>query len=266
MTEAAATAPVPPEFATAAAVVVGGTGGVGLATARRFAEAGVRRIGLVGRNPERGAAAAETLRRRHPDLEVCFVAGDVNQPAVAQQLTDELAERLDGIDLLVNSTTGSANPALLHDIPIEAIPDIVNHQMLGPLLMSRAVLPLMREQRSGSIVNIASDAAKHPTPGETVIGAGMAAIVMFTRAMAMEAKRDGIRVNAITPSLITDSGGYERVMSEPFSARLFQKAARLAALGVAEPVDIAELACFLSSPAARRITGQVVSPNGRISA
>ena len=129
-----------------------------------------------------------------------------------------------------------------------------------------AVLPHMRTKRGGVIVNIASDAAKHPTPGESVIGAAMAAIVMFSKTLAMEAKRDGIRVNAVTPSLIRDTGAYDRVMAEPFSAKLFEKAAGLASLGVAEPVDVADLVLFLCSPQARRITGQVVSPNGGISA
>ena len=124
----------------------------------------------------------------------------------------------------------------------------------------------MRERHGGVIVNIASDAAKVPTPGETVLGAAMAAIVMFTRTLAMEAKRDGIRVNAVTPSLVTRSGSHDRVMAEPFSAKLFAKASRLASLGVAEPADLAALIVFLCSPAARRITAQVISPNGGISA
>ena len=71
--------------------------------------------------------------------------------------------------------------------------------MLAPLLTSRVVVPWMRERNGGAIINIASDAAKVATPGETVIGAAMAGIVMFSRALAIEGKRDGIRVNGVTP-------------------------------------------------------------------
>src|SRR5699024_5961732 len=129
-----------------------------------------------------------------------------------------------------------------------------------------AVLPYMREQKSGSIINIASDAAKVATPGESVLGAAMAAIVMFTRTVAVEAKRDGIRANAITPSLIANTATAERVLSDGFSKKLFEKAAQSAQLGVAEPEDLAELVMFLAGPGSAKLTGQAISVNGGISA
>ncbi|MET8430687.1 SDR family oxidoreductase [Nocardia sp. NPDC004860] len=246
--------------------IVGGTSGVGLEVARRFVRAGTQRIGLVGRNTERGEKAAAHVRSLAPGVWSCFVSGDVNDPAEAGRVTGELRAALGGADILVNSTAAVFTPRLFHDTPPEDVPAILMQQAFGPINMCRAVLPDMRSQRGGVIVNVASDAAKYPTPGESVIGAAMAAIVMFSKTLAMEAKRDGVRVNAVTPSLITDTGAYDRVMAEPFSAKLFEKAARLAALGVAEPVDVAELILFLCGPQARRITGQVVSPNGGISA
>jgi 2-hydroxycyclohexanecarboxyl-CoA dehydrogenase len=82
----------------------------------------------------------------------------------------------------------------------------------------------------------------------------------------MEAKRDGIRVNALTPSLIGNTDVYARVMGDPFSAKLFTNAANLAHLGVAQPEDLAALMVFLASPAAARLTGQAISVNGGISA
>ena len=124
----------------------------------------------------------------------------------------------------------------------------------------------MREQKSGVIINVASDAAKVPTPGESVIGAAMAAIVMFTRTLAIEAKRDGVRANVLTPSLIGGTGAYDRVMTDPFSAKLFANAAKLAHLGVAQPDDLAAMMLFLAGPAAARLTGQAISINGGISA
>ena len=94
----------------------------------------------------------------------------------------------------------------------------------------------------------------------------MAGIVMFTRTLAMEAKRDSVRVNVITPSLIEGTLTYDRVMRDGFSAKLFEKAARMAHLGLSQPEDLAHLIVFLSSPEACRITGQAISPNGGISA
>jgi len=121
-------------------------------------------------------------------------------------------------------------------------------------------------QASGSIICVASDAAKVATPGEVAIGAAMAGIVMFCRGLAIEAKRSRIRVNCLTPSVVRGTPFYEQLMADPFSSRLFSKAERLASLGVVVPEDIAALVVFLAGPAASRLTGQTISVNGGISA
>jgi NAD(P)-dependent dehydrogenase (short-subunit alcohol dehydrogenase family) len=89
---------------------------------------------------------------------------------------------------------------------------------------------------------------------------------MFSKVAAMEAKRDGIRVNAVTPSLIAGTPTAENVLSDGFSKALFEKASSLAHLGVAEPEDLASLIVFLGGPASARLTGQAISVNGGISA
>src|SRR5690606_442138 len=127
------------------------------------------------------------------------------------------------------------------------------------------VLPYLRTQGGGSIVNIASDAAKVPTPGEAALGGAMAAIVMFTKVAALEARRDGVRVNVLTPSLIAGTTTAANVLSDGFSRKLFEKAAGQAHLGVAEPADLAAMAVFLGGPGAARLTGQAISVNGGIS-
>ena len=170
------------------------------------------------------------------------------------------------IDILVVSTAAAVLPRLLGDIEPADIASILVEQAAAPMVMSRAVLPGMRSRGSGAIVVVASDAAKSATPGETVIGAAMAAITMFARAMAMEVKRDGIRVNIVTPSLISGTPIYDRLMEDEFSARLFGKAAKLASLGVADADDVAATIAFLCSADAARITGQAISVNGGISA
>jgi NAD(P)-dependent dehydrogenase (short-subunit alcohol dehydrogenase family) len=248
------------EFADRAILIAGGTSGVGLACARRFRDLGATKIALMGRNAERGAKAQAALG--------CgiFLQGDANAPAAACETVALAEEAFGGIDVLVTSTAGSALPTLFADVPIEDIPAILADQALGPMIMARAVLPSMRERRSGAIVSVASDAAKSATPGEAIIGAAMASIVMFSRALAMEAKRDGIRVNVATPSLIADTPITERLMADPFSSALFGKAAKMAHLGVATAAEVADLLVFLSSDAASKITGQAVSVNGGISA
>jgi NAD(P)-dependent dehydrogenase (short-subunit alcohol dehydrogenase family) len=253
------------DFSGAAVLITGGTSGVGLATAVAFAQAGCRRLIVLGRNEERGKRAVDHVQKSVSGAEIEFMSVDANDPVAAEDAAAESQRRLGAIDVLVNSTVAPYSPTLLRNMPTEQIARVLTEQALGPLLMSRAVLPYMSQQRSGSIINVASDAAKVPTPGETCIGAAMAAIVTFSRTLALEAKRDGVRVNVITPSLIVDTGSYDRAMNEDFSKKIFDRIISQAHLGLTEPADLANLALFLASPMSRLITGQVVSVNGGIS-
>lgn len=249
-----------------AVIIVGGTSGVGLAAARRFAEAGARAIALIGRNVERGARAVDTVNKAVPKAQVVFSQGDSIEVASATAAFESAREAIGGVDVLINTTAASYVPRLLFQTELADIEPMLVQQALAPMIMCRLALPHMRAQKSGVIVNVASDAAKVPTPGESVIGAAMAAIVVFSRTLAIEAKRDGIRVNALTPSLIGATDVYDRIMADPFSAKLFSNAAKLAHLGVAQPEDLAAMMLFLASPEAARLTGQAISINGGISA
>ena len=254
------------ELTDSGVVITGGSSGIGLAAAERFVQAGVPRLVIIGRNVDRGTAARDRVQAAAPGARVEFVSADCNDPGIAAEAIERAATAVEGIDVLVNATAATFVPDLLYDIPVADIPLILAQQALAPLLMTRLALPMMRARRGGVIINIASDAAKVPTPGESMIGAAMAAIVTFTRTVAMEAKRDGIRVNALTPSLVEGTATAERILREGFSAKLFSKAGSLAHLGVSTPADQAELILFLASPETARLTGQAISLNGGISA
>jgi 2-hydroxycyclohexanecarboxyl-CoA dehydrogenase len=253
-------------YSDSGVAITGGTAGIGLATAKAFTTAGVRRLVLLGRSAERGADACRAVRAAAPDADVHYVKVDACDEADVDRATQEARGLLGSIDVLVNSISGDYRPELLVRTPPAAMTDILTRVVMPPIYMTRAVLPWMCEQRGGSVVNIASDAAKVATPGESVIGAGMAAIVMFSRTVAIEAKRDGVRVNAITPSLVSGTESSARALKDGFSARLFAKATTMASLGVASPEDVAELIVFLGGPGSARLTGQAVSVNGGISA
>jgi 2-hydroxycyclohexanecarboxyl-CoA dehydrogenase len=258
--------PVVRTYEESAVVIAGGSSGVGLASAHGFAAAGVTRIALLSRNEERGLAAREAVRERAPHAQVEFVRVDADDVDQVLAATDRANELLGGIDVMVSSLASGYRPDLLFRLDPHELASILTRQALPPIYFTRAVLPYMREQGGGSIINIASDAAKVATPGETVLGGAMAAIVMFSRTAAIEAKRDGIRVNALTPSLIAGTATAERVLADGFSKKLFESATKLAHLGVAEPDDLASLVVFLGGPASARLTGQAISVNGGISA
>lgn len=257
-----------PSFADSAALIVGGTSGVGLASAIQLARAGVARIGLVGRNAERGEQARRAVLTAVPDARVEFVQGDANLLEQARRVTDEARARLGTIDILLNCTMDMSRyrPEPLVKLAAEDIGPTLLAVTMAPMQMCRLVLPMMQERRGGVIINVASDAAKVPTPGETVLGAAMAAICVFSRTLAMEAKRFGVRVNCLTPSLIGGTPTAEHVQQGGFSAKLFEQVKSMASLGVCVPEDLAAMIVFLASPAAAKITGQVISVNGGISA
>ncbi len=248
------------------ALLCGGTAGIGLASAQALLAEGVKKIMLVGRKPERGAAAKAALAAEFPGADIRFCAADLGQPEGAEVAAQACLAAFGRIDTLLSCAGGDPMPRLLHETPLADLPRIIGGTSASVLLPVRAALPAMMAQRGGSIICIASDAAKVATPGEVCIGAAMAAIVMFCRALAIEAKRSGIRVNCLTPSIVRDTPLYDALMRDAFAGKLFAKAEGLAKLGVVVPDDLAALVAFLSSPAAARLTGQTISVNGGISA
>jgi NAD(P)-dependent dehydrogenase (short-subunit alcohol dehydrogenase family) len=258
--------PLVRELADSTVLIAGGTSGIGLASAMAFGRAGVGRIAILGRNEERGRTARLQVETRCPGAEVLFIAADAMKADDVQRAVDATVGAFGSLDVVVGSTASSYRPELIYRMPAEDLGGTLNAMVLPPMLLTHSAMVVMKEQGGGSIINIASDAAKVATPGESALGASMAAIVMFSRVAAIEGKRDGIRVNAVTPSLVLGTATAEHVLSDGFSKRLFEKAAELAHLGVAEPDDLASLIVFLGSPAASKLTGQAISVNGGISA
>lgn len=250
----------------AMAVVTGGTAGIGRACAEALLAAGAGGVLVNGRDAGRAERARMEIQSRFPAARVVVALGDVAKAEAAEAVMAEAMKRLGRIDVLVNSTGGNDLPRLLFRTPPAEIPGILERCLFAQVLSCAAALPYMREAGGGAVINVASDAGKIPTPGESVIGAAMAGIVMFTRALAVEGKRDGIRANVLTPSLTSGTAHYEKVMADPFAGRLFSKAEKMAALGVVSKEELAGLAVFLASSAAAKITGQAISMTGGISA
>jgi NAD(P)-dependent dehydrogenase (short-subunit alcohol dehydrogenase family) len=248
------------------AVVTGATGGIGFEIAAQLAEAGVPRVAICGRDAARGAHAVAAIGARAAGCTAIFIQADLNRPAAAKALITEAVAAFGAIDILVTSIPGHLSPQPFQSVPLEAFDEQIQSHVGSVVQTCHAALPYLTERGGGAIINLASDAAKIATPGEAIQGACKAAVVMFSRTLALEAGRFGIRVNVITPSIVRDTSAYARVMASEFSQRLFAKAEAKATLGVATPADIAPLAVFLAGPGAAKLTGQAISVNGGISA
>jgi NAD(P)-dependent dehydrogenase (short-subunit alcohol dehydrogenase family) len=248
------------------ALVSGSSGGIGFEIAAQLAEAGVKHLMINGRDESRGQIAVQKIRDRAPHCQIQFTAADPSNRQQAKELVASTIQAFGSIDILINSISGHLSPRPFHEVPEDAIDQLVLSHMNSVFYVCLAAMPHLMARDGGVIINMSSDAAKVATPGEAIQGACKAGVTMFSRTLALEGSRHGIRVHSLTPSLVKDTAAYDRVMAGEFSKKLFEKVTKKARLGLVTPKDIAPLAVFLCSPAASKITGQTISVNGGISA
>lgn len=258
--------PVLPGLNGRVLLATAGTSGIGLATARIFAASGAKAVILNGRNALRGEQVRSELASQWPRTRFEFHAADLTDESQVAQMFEQIARQTSAIDTLVHSGGAQLRPMLFTDTKVADFRPMIDGHFTAILHVCHHAIPLLTGQKDASIVVVASDAGKLATPAESLIGAAKAAAIMFVRCLGMELSRQGIRANAVTPSIVRDTISYDRVMSGELSRKVFEKAESRARLGVPTPIDVASLAAFLASPLAGRITGQAVSVNGGISA
>jgi len=243
------------DFADRVAVVTGGASGIGEGIAREFASEGADVV-VADIDVDRGGTVAEEIEADH-GVSAAAVHTDVSDLAACRATVEETLDRFGRLDVLVN---GAAAHAMTKPFVEEDEGDWAPHVEItfkGALNMTRAALPTMVEQGTGSVISIASESYKGQDPRLTVYAATKAGVVAFTSALAKEVARDGVRVNAISPST-TETPATAEWLAE-YGDRVV-KAHPLGRLG--QPADHARAAVFLASDAADWITGQTLSVNG----
>lgn len=246
-------------------LISGGTGGVGFAIAKILAQLDAT-VAVTGRNVDRGEKAAEQLCKLSPGS--FYLQSQAANPASAGLSVSQAAERMGGIDTLISAgAEGSVPPTPFADMTTEQIASNLDTRLLARIYPVHAAIPFLRKSDAGSIVMITTDAARHPTPGESLIGAVGAAIILLTKALARELSRDHIRVNSVAMTITSDTPSWDRIFSkESFENRLFSKAVARFPQGRAPTAEeVAQAVVFLAGPAALQITGQTLSVNGGLS-
>jgi NAD(P)-dependent dehydrogenase (short-subunit alcohol dehydrogenase family) len=176
------------------AVITGGGTGIGLAAARLFAQSGYYVI-ITGRNAKRLKRAADNISKKSG--QVTAIACDVRDPASVNRLFSEIGKRHASIDVLVNNA-GVAHALLPVDqLPVETWKDVVDTNLTGMFLVTRAALPLM--PAGGTIVNNLSLAAVQPFAGMSAYNASKYGALGFTQALREDLRKRGIRVLALLP-------------------------------------------------------------------
>ena len=179
------------------AVITGGAGGIGSATGKLFCAEGAR-VALVDLDADALAEAAGDVAAGNPGTEVATVAADISREDGAARAMEEAADRLGGIDVLVNNAAIRKFTHLTEATP-ESWQDILSVNLLGTANCAKAAMPHLRKSASGAIVNVAS---VHGVVGRKNMGqydATKAAIISMTRTLAHEEAEHGIRVNAVCP-------------------------------------------------------------------
>jgi pyridoxal 4-dehydrogenase len=237
-----------------AALVTGAARGLGYAAARRLGEEGAR-VGLLDRDAEALTAAAEGLAAEGLHVRpytVELTDEDAVQDAVAALLAAE-----GRIDVLVNNA-GIYPHRPFEDLTYGEWRRVLAVNLDSVFLCTHAVYPAMRDRGYGRIVNISSATFFIGYPGLSAYVASKGGIIGFTRALASEAGRHGITVNAVTPGLVATEGVLGGEEADLFDEIVPQQA--LPRRG--EPEDIAECIVYLASPAAGFITGQTINVDG----
>jgi NAD(P)-dependent dehydrogenase (short-subunit alcohol dehydrogenase family) len=247
------------------AVITGGSGGIGKATAHRFLEEGARVV-LVDRDAEALAAVAEELG---PLGEVLTVTADVSDEADTERFVREARERFGRIDVFFANAGIEGHVAPLVDQKMEDFDRVIAVNVRGVYLGLQKVLPVLQEQGSGSVITMSSVAGLQGFAGLSPYVTSKHAVVGMTRSAALEVAESGVRVNSVHPSPI-ETEMMDRIEEEiePGGAsaarKNFEQIVPFHRYG--EPLDVANLVLFLASDESSYITGDHFRVDGGMGA
>jgi 3-oxoacyl-[acyl-carrier protein] reductase len=228
-----------------AALVTGATGGIGAGIAARLAALGARVL-------------AHYRTRPPDDPEVLAAQADLREPAEVDRLVRTTVDRLGGLDIVVNNA-GVQPVRPLSELTLADWRDVFAGTLDTAFLVTKAAAEVMGD--GGSIINIGSIEGTLPAVGHAHYASAKAALLMHTKAAALEYGPRGIRVNAVSPGLISRPGLEE---AWPSGVASWRERAPLGRLGT--PEDVGDACAFLASDLARWITGQNLVVDGGMSA
>ncbi len=237
-------------------LVTGGGSGIGREIARRLVRDGIT-VAVLDRD-------GEAAHRTAAELHGFAVTADVTSEDQVKQAVEAILARFGRIDVLVNNAGICwAGPAL--DMPLATLRAMLQVNVEGVFIVSRAVLPQMVARRSGSVINIASWAGKTGNAYFAGYSASKFGVIGLTQSLAREMAPHGVRVNAICPGIVVDTAMRTAVEAQQRHYGLPQTAERekLIPMGrVSVPEDVARVAAFLASEDAAYMTGESINLSG----
>ena len=234
------------------AVVTGGAQGIGFAIAERYVAEGAR---VVLGDLDLVATEAAVERLGGHDV-AAAVRCDVTDADEVEALIRTAVDRFGGLDVMVNNA-GITRDATMRKMTEEQFDQVISVHLKGTWNGTRKAADVMRENKSGAIVNLSSISGKVGLVGQTNYSAAKAGIVGLTKAAAKEVAHLGVRVNAIAPGLIRSA------MTEAMPQRIWDsKLAEIPMARAGEPAEVANVALFLASDLSSYMTGTVLEVTG----
>jgi NAD(P)-dependent dehydrogenase (short-subunit alcohol dehydrogenase family) len=243
-----------------AAIVTGGATGIGKAAVREFLEQGANVV-FTDINEENGRKTSDELKKISDN--VVFIKHDVQQEEDWAYVINETKNKFGSVDILFNNA-GILSVKPLEDYSVEEWNRLMNINVTGVFLGMKHVIPAMRLQKGGSIINASSIAGLKGAPNHALYGASKGAVRMMTKNVAMEVAHEQIRVNSIHPGVIQTSMGNDLASGNNITTEQLASLIPLKRLGT--PEDIANLVVFLASDESTFITGAEMVIDGGSSA
>ena len=244
-----------PDLAGRVAVVTGGSRGIGAETARALARNGAA-VAVIGRDEQALADVASGIETSGG--RALAVRADVTVAAEVDRAAATIAERLGPIAILAAFAGGNGMPVPTPQETVAHWREVVDSDLTATLITVRAFLPVMLERRRGSIVTMASSAARQPARSSAAYAAAKAGVIAFTRHLAAEVGPQGVRVNCVAPSSVEN----ERLMTWTTEEVRRELAASFPLRRIGRPADVAAAALFLASDASAWITGATLDIAG----
>lgn len=235
------------------AIITGGGSGIGEATAKLFAQEGAKVV-AADVNGEAAERVAEEIKKEGG--EVLAVKVDVSRRQEAENMVAETLSRFGQIDILINNA-GLFRDAMSWKMEDEQWNLVIDVNLKGTFLCSRAVIPHMRARNQGKIINTSSISVLG-NPGQANYSAAKAGIIALTRTLALELARAGINVNCVAPGSIDTP--ILKGMPQDIVQRTVEEKVPLRRMG--SPEEVAKLHLFLASEDSNYITGQVIFIDG----
>jgi 3-oxoacyl-[acyl-carrier protein] reductase len=239
------------------ALITGASRGIGRAIALRLASCGAAVAG-VARTLEGLEGTLQAIRQAGGTAE--GFAANVADPADVNRVVEAVEAKFGKIHVLVNNA-GVTRDGLMLRMEDAAWDEVIDTNLKGTFLFSRAVGAIMMRGRYGRMINITSVSGLMGNPGQANYSASKAGVIGFTRTVARELASRGITVNAVAPGFITTD------MTDKLPEKLKTEVKeRIPVRRLGTPEDIADLVCYLAGPGAAYLTGQVIAVDGGMTA